>query len=269
MDIFESKGKIEKKLTLRERFYDKKHRMKIKRSEEYEVLEEVFDKPTLMTIYHLLNKGVIDRFFGVVNAGKESKIYHAIDQQGRELAVKIYLTVSAEFRRGMLPYIEGDIRFSRVKKSTYSLIYIWALKEFKNLQKAYSAGVRVPKPRSVEKNVLLMEFIGEKGVSAPLLKEAELTKPNSSYKKLIESIKILYHKSELVHGDLSEYNVMVNGDELVIFDMSQSVLTNHPLAKQLLRRDIVNINRFFNKIGVKIKPENEIYEWIVGNEFKS
>lgn len=266
MDINEAKGKVEEKLAFRERNYEKKHRMKIKRSEDYQVLEEVFDKPTLMSLYHLINKGIIDRFFGVVNAGKESKIYHALNRRGEELAVKIYLTVSAEFKKGMIPYIEGDIRFRHVKKSTYSLVYAWALKEFKNLSKAYDTGIRVPKPYTVEKNVLVIEFIGEDGVPAPLIKDVELSNPASVYEKLLGNIKTLYRKSALVHGDLSEYNIMMKNDELVIFDMSQSVLTSHPLADQLLRRDIANVNHFFSKIGVKVKSENEIYNWVVGNE---
>ncbi len=265
MDINKIKGKIEKKLILSERSYEKKHRMKIKRSEDYQVLEEVFDKPTLMTLYHLINKGAIDHFSGVVNAGKESKVYHATNPKGEELAVKIYLTVSAEFKRGMIPYIEGDIRFFHIKKKTYSLVYAWALKEFRNLSTAHHIGVRVPKPYSVEKNVLLLEFIGKKGIPAPLLKDVSISKPTSIYEDLLENIKVLYRDGELVHGDLSEYNIMMNENELVIFDMSQSVLTSHPLADQLLRRDIANINRYFSKINVKTKSEKEIHRWIIGN----
>ena len=211
----------------------------------------------------MLNKGVIGRFYGTVNAGKESKVYWATTPKSEDLAVKIYLTISAEFKKGMLSYVASDIRFSHVKRNTYSLVYAWALKEFKNLNSAYKAGVNVPKPLLVKKNVLIMKFIGKDGVSAPLLKDAELRKPHKIYKDLMENIKTLYKEGGLVHGDLSEYNVMLNDGRLVIFDMSQSTLKNHPLAEQFLRRDITNINRFFNKKGVKIKPENDIYEWII------
>ena len=236
--------------------------------EEGEVLEEVFDKPTLMTLYRLMNKGVIEHLFGVVKSGKEAKIYRGITPNGEELAVKIYLTVSAEFRKGMLPYIEGDIRFSHVKRDTRSLIYAWAVKEFRNLKKAWEIGVRVPKPYAVENNVLVMEFIGKEGIPAPLLKDVEPSNPQKIYRKLLDYIKTLYRDVELVHGDLSEYNIMVLDDEPVIFDMSQAVLLSHPMADQLLKRDILNLNRFFKKLGVKTKPENEIYGWIVENESK-
>ena len=70
-------------------------------------------------------------------AGKESKLYWGKDKEGNNLAIKIFLTVSAEFKKGMLIYIQGDPRFTRVKRDTRSLIYLWAQKEFKNLHTAF------------------------------------------------------------------------------------------------------------------------------------
>jgi len=170
--------------------------MKEKRSEDYEAFEEVFDKPTLMTIYELMNKGEIDEIFGAVKAGKESKIYWGKNPDGEELAIKIYLTVSYEFRKGMLTYITGDPRFKHVKRDPRSLIYAWARKEFRNLTEAQEAKVRVPKPYNVQNNVLLMEFIGKNGVSAPLLREVELRNPEKVYRSLMFNVKRLYRKAK-------------------------------------------------------------------------
>ncbi|NIO22159.1 MAG: serine protein kinase RIO, partial [Candidatus Aenigmarchaeota archaeon] len=72
-------------------------------SEELEVLEEVFDRSTLMILYKMLNNNVISKVFGVVKSGKESRIYKGEDSEGKELALKIYLVVSSEFRKGILP----------------------------------------------------------------------------------------------------------------------------------------------------------------------
>ncbi|MEM3737032.1 MAG: serine protein kinase RIO [Candidatus Bathyarchaeia archaeon] len=261
-----AEGKFQKKLDRDERLYDVTQRMKIKRSEDYDVLEEVFDKPTLMTLYHLINKGVIDRLYGVVKSGKEARIYRGLNKSGRELAVKIYLVASAEFRKGMLQYIEGDRRFGKVKRDSRNLIYTWALKEFKNLEKAYSVGVRVPQPYAVENNVLVMEFIGSNGIPAPLLREAELHDPSRVYKKLLEYVKILYRDASLVHGDLSGFNVMVVNDEPVIFDLSQAVLLTHPMASQLLYRDLVNLANFFKHLGVEVEPVEVTYIWVTGSK---
>ena len=163
--------KIEEKLRLREHRYTTEQLMKHKRSEEWEVLEEVFDKPTLFQLYDFLNNKKLSKIYGVISAGKESKVFLGQSFSGEEVAIKIFLTISSEIKKGILQYIEGDPRFPNIKKDTRSLIYLWARKEFKNLMKAYKAGITVPKPITVSRNVLLMRFIGVNGTPAPLLKE--------------------------------------------------------------------------------------------------
>ncbi|MEM3699627.1 MAG: serine protein kinase RIO [Candidatus Bathyarchaeia archaeon] len=253
---------IEKRLHRKEKEYETEQLMKEKRSEEYEVLEEVFDRSTLMVIYDFLNKGTIDEIHGVVKAGKESRVYWGKDKEGRELAIKIYLTVSAEFRKGMLKYIEGDPRFKGVRHDTRSLIFAWAQKEFKNLELATLAGVRVPKPIAVKNNVLIMEFIGKNGVSALSMKEQPPKNPEKTYKTLLTYLKRLYNKAELVHGDLSEYNIMIWKNKPVIFDMSQAVPLSHPMADFLLHRDLTNLNRYFSRLGVNVLSTEECYRRI-------
>lgn len=258
--------KVDKKLLRKEKLYETKRLMKEKRGDEYEVLEEVFDRSTLMVIYDFMNKGKIDEIHGVVNAGKEARIYWGKDREGRELAIKIYLTVSAEFKKGMLPYIRGDPRFTHVRKDTRSLIYAWAQKEFKNLQRAMEAGVRVPEPIAVSKNVLIMSFIGKNGVNAPLLKEVSLKNPKQIYRRLLTYVKKLYQKAKLVHADLSEYNVMIWRNAPVLFDVSQAVTLDHPMADQFLRRDLENLYRYFKKLSVDVLSVEEMYRRVTGGK---
>jgi RIO kinase 1 len=236
--------------------------MKTKRSEDYQVIEEVFDKPTLLVIYGFMNNGVIDEIHGVVNAGKEARVYWGKDPQGNELAIKIYLTSSADFKKGMIPYIEGDQRFAHVRKDTRSLIYTWAQKEYKNLQRAKEAGVNVPEALAVQKNVLIMNFIGKNGKRAPLMKETTLEDPEKVFKILLTYMRRLYSKGGLVHADLSEYNVMMWKKKPVIFDVAQSVLVKHPMADKFLRRDIENLHKYFNRKVPDIPSVDEMYERI-------
>ncbi|MEM1550470.1 MAG: serine protein kinase RIO, partial [Candidatus Bathyarchaeia archaeon] len=233
-------------------------------SEEYEVLEEVFDKSTLMTIYELMNDGVIKEIHGVVDSGKESRVYWGIGPNDKEIAIKIFLTVSADFRRGRLPYIVGDPRFKSVKRDIRYLVYQWAQKEFRNLKLAYEARVRVPYPIAIKKNVLVMKFIGRNGASAPLLKDSRLGNPERIYRNILLHLKRLYKDAKLVHGDLSEYNIMVWRGRPVLFDFSQAVSIEHPAANQFLIRDIENINRFFSKIGINVIDVEEIYRVVTG-----
>jgi len=246
---------------------EKRDKMLIKDfSSERAVMEEVFDRYTLMTIYDFLNNRIIDEIYGVVKAGKEARIYWGRDPDGRELAIKIYLTTSAEFKKGMVPYIEGDPRFAHIRRDTRSLVYAWAQKEFKNLQRAYEVGVKVPKPIAVDNNVLIMEFIGKNGVSAPLMKEVPPKKPEKVYRQLLTYLRRLYRKAGLVHADLSEYNIMIWNDKPVLFDVSQAVPLEHPMADQFFLRDLENLHRYFKKLDVGVLSVEEMYKRVTGGK---
>jgi RIO kinase 1 len=233
-------------------------------SKERATVEEVFDQATRMIVFDLMNAGRLNELNGVVSSGKEARVYWGTTKEGKDLAVKIYLTSSAEFKRGMHKYIEGDPRFKDVKHDTRSLISVWAQKEFRNLGEADAAKVRVPKPIAVKSNVVIMEFIGKKGVSAPSLKEQPPENPEKVYKLIVTYIKRLYQDAKIVHGDLSEYNIMMWKGRPVVFDVSQSVNIQHPLADFMLRRDIENVNRYFSRLNVKVIPIEELYKLVVG-----
>jgi RIO kinase 1 len=257
--------KARKKLAHKEKTIERRDKMLVHDfSSERATVEEVFDQATRMVIYELLNSGVLDEVNGVVNAGKEARVYWGKNKEGNDLAVKIYLTTSAEFRKGMFKYIEGDYRFKGIKHDTRSMIFAWAQKEFRNLEQAFRAKVRVPKPVAVKNNVLVMEFIGKDGVNAPSLKEQAPDDPEKVYGVLLTFLKRLYRKADLVHGDLSEYNVMMWKGKPVIFDVAQAVPTSHPMAAFFLRRDLTNVNRFFSRLGVKVLSVEEAYKRVVG-----
>ena len=69
---------------------------------------------------------------------------------------------------------------------------------------------------------------------------------------LLEYIRRLYQEAGLVHGDISEYNVMVWRGKPVLFDLAQAVLLSHPLANTFLDRDLRNLHRYFKKLGVQV-----------------
>lgn len=252
-------------LELREKLIEKLQRMKVKRSEDFQVFSEVFNMEVLMQLYRLLKNGVLKEFNGEISSGKESKVYHAVAKGSVEVAVKIYLTVNTEIRQMMLKYISGDKRFEKMKSGSRSLVYTWARKEYANLSAMYEAGLPVPKPILVQKNILVMTFIGENGQRAPLLKELpELKKPDKTYMEIIDFIVKSLNKAKLVHSDLSEYNVMIWNEKPFIIDLSQAVPVTHPLAEEFLRRDVENINRFFMKRRWidKIIPVEEVIDRI-------
>jgi len=77
-------------------------------------------------------------------------------------------------------------------------------------------------------------------------------------------IRQLYKKADLVHADLSEYNILKPAPkERVLFDMGSAVLSSHPESKELLLRDITNMVRFFKKRGVYQKEPEQILETVL------
>ncbi|MCD6341002.1 MAG: serine protein kinase RIO, partial [Desulfurococcales archaeon] len=130
------------------------------------------------------------------------------------------------------------------------------------------AGVSVPKPITQLENVLVMEFIGEKGKRAPLLKEVELSDEEyyEIFKNLIKDVRKMYQVAGLVHGDLSEYNVMIWKGRHYIIDVSQAVKVTHPNAHEFLVRDLRNIRRFFaDEIGLDIPSLEELYNYVISD----
>jgi len=245
--------------------YEVQELMKEKRSEELESLEEVFDRSTLMIVYKLLNRGDLKNIHGVLRSGKEARIYWGLGKDSRQVAIKIFLTTSREFKGGRLAYIQGDQRFKNARRDTRSLVNLWTLKEYRNLQQAKSGGVRVPAPVKVMGNVLLMEFIGgSDGRPAPLLRETPLDHPAKVYDKIAESVRRLYQKAQLVHGDLSEYNIMMDGLEPVLIDFAQAVTVEHQMAQIFLERDLAQLNQYFGKIGVTVAPLERLKKWVTG-----
>lgn len=228
--------------------------------EEKEAFEEVFDKRTMMTLYEIVKKKIIYRLNGAIGSGKESKIFYGTDYSGKEVAVKIFLTTTAEFKK-RLPYILGDKRFEGGKRGGHFLIKLWARKEYVNLQTAYNNGVSVPKPIIVLNNVLVMEFIGKDGRRAPLLSEVKPTK--TDYLKVIRMIRKLYLKAKLVHADLSEHNIFKLGSKIYFFDFGSAVESEHPNALEFLYRDIRNVNKFFLKNGIEVWDENKVLKGVV------
>lgn len=250
--------KIDEKLKKREERYDRERRFRIKSSEDLETLEEVFDKRTLLTILKILNIGKLKEITGVLKAGKESRVYHGLDPEGKEVAVKIFLTSSNIFRQGRLKYIQGDPRFKDIPHDTRTLVDMWALKEYKNLELAGQA-IKVPTPIYVEKNVILLEFIGSDGKSGPHLRDVPLEAPAGWYKKTLEMLKDLHDKVKLVHGDLSEYNILVPDGYPVFIDFAQAVTMEHPEARLFLKRDVENLNHYFEGLGVKTRPFEKVF----------
>lgn len=208
----------------------------------------------------MITDHVISYVNGAVSAGKESVLFWGVDENQKNVALKIYLVSTSNFKKRE-PYILGDPRFSNVKKGTKNLVYLWAKKEFRNLSQCYDAGLPVPEPILVTNNVLAMNFIGNNGSPSKTMLESQVDE--NDYLQSLSILQDLYQKAKLVHGDYSEYNIFKTENGLVVFDLGSAVDLRHPNSLEFLKRDISNINRFFNKRGISVKDPDVVYEEIV------
>ena len=223
------------------------------------VVNEVLDKTTVLQLYDLINSKIISYVNGVVKAGKESVVFWAKDPEDNDIALKIYLVTTSNFKKRS-QYVIGDPRFVSIKKGTKNMVYLWARKEFQNISKCYDCGISVVKPRHVSKNILIMDFEGNYGTPENTLLESEIDEKD--YQQSISLITDLYQKAKLVHGDFSEYNIFKTNNGLKVFDLGSAVDTTHPNMRDFLKRDINNITNFFVKRGLTVENPADILERI-------
>jgi RIO kinase 1 len=234
--------------------------IRIKDADQFKVREDVFDDVTLLALYKLVHKKWLSVIGGSISTGKEANVFYG-ERDGAEIAIKIYRIRTANFTT-MSSYIIGDRRFSHVKKAKKELIFAWTRKEFSNLVRARDAGIAVPEPLVWDRNILIMSFIGEREIPFPQLRNVELENPAETYTQIMSIIDTLYKKAELVHADLSEFNILY-GDKPYLIDMGQSVTRDHPRALPFLMRDIRNINRFF-KNRCDVRTDVEFFNAVTG-----
>ena len=214
-------------------------------------LDEVFDENTLITIYKLMTRGVLERLDFPISTGKEGNVFLGMTGDNERVAVKIYRTSNATYRT-LARYIEDDPRFRKVKRNRRALIKEWARKEFQNLHRYAKADLPVPEPVAVLNNVLVMGYVSLDGAPAPQLRNAELApkEMRSAFESAADFIVRGYGEAKLVHGDLSEFNILISDTGPVVIDVGQAVLANYAMAPVYLKRDAENIRRYFRKNGV-------------------
>ena len=224
--------------------------------ERFKTAQGVFDEFTNRTLFELESRNHFEEMVSPLKVGKESNVFLA--QKGKKkVIVKIYRVQTCDFKR-MFEYIRQDPRFQYLQQHRRAIILAWVQREYKNLMKAYHAGVRVPKPLAVMNNILVEEMIGDDEPALPL-KDTHPENPGEFLDLIIADMKKMYKKG-LIHGDLSSFNIL-NWNEVPYFiDFSQSTMIKAPNSHELLVRDVKNVCQFFRKLGVKVDAEDILKE---------
>ena len=200
----------------------------------------------------LINDGVIDEVLRPLKSGKEATVY--VVRTGSELrCAKAYKNMAQRSFQQRARYQEGrQVRGSRAQRAIgkhskfgrKEAEAAWKNTEVDALYQLQAAGVRVPRPYAYIDGVLVMELVtGIDGGAAPGLGTVELTaaQARSHHAFLVQQVQLMLC-SGLIHGDLSEYNVLVDSHGPVIIDLPQAVNAAGNLsARALLLRDVANI----------------------------
>jgi RIO kinase 1 len=231
--------------------------------EKFKTYGNVFDQFTLRNLFKLSSQGHFDELESPISIGKEANIFSAKRNDGSRVIIKIYRLETCDFNR-MYDYLKYDARYNSTKSKKREIIFTWTQREFRNLLKAREAGVRVPLPITCLFNILVLEYIGDEGEfpnTAPKLKDSPPENPQEFLDKIIEYMKKMQKKG-IVHGDLSEFNILNFHEKPVIIDMSQATVIESQNALELLVRDIRNVSKYFKKQGIKV-DEDKIKEEIL------
>jgi RIO kinase 1 len=225
----------------------------------------------------ITDDAAIDTELGVLKTGKEADVFlieRAVPDQPHKtsvLAAKRYRSAEhRQFHRDS-SYVEGRrSRRSRdnraVAKGTDFGRQIasgqWAAAEFGALSSLWSAGVPVPYPVQIDGTEILMEYIEVDGAAAPRLAQARPSRAvlEGYFEQLREAMGVLARRG-LAHGDLSPYNILAQGDRVVIIDLPQVLdIVGNPNGVEFLQRDCRNVCSWFVSRGLQVDAEELLSE---------
>ena len=259
--------------------------------------EQVLDPRTRLILFKLVSTAFVDKIDGCLSTGKEANVYYAkagkhgrtmstqiqgssakkdpdaptILQPVEEFAVKIFKTSILVFK-DRDKYVSGEPRWRKgyCKSNPRKMVNTWAEKELRNYRRIYAAGIRCPRPVLLKGHVLIMEFLGRDGWPSPRIRDASLSERRlrEAYVQTISIMRRMFQRCKLVHGDLSEYNLLWHGGEVYVIDVSQSVESDHPSALDFLRKDCANVNDYFRRAGgLNVMSTRQLFEFVTSTVF--
>ena len=213
------------------------------------------------------DEGWITEVIRSVKSGKEATVYlcRAGARTGEELvAAKVYRSLNQRGFKNAAVYWEGGMRaMSRRTKAAIArrsdrgrevLFSAWISREKETLEALHRIGANVPRPITHLSTAFLMAWIGDEEEAAPQLRQVHFDDPDKAgriFDFLVSQVE-LWLAHDLVHGDLSEYNILFWRGRPIVIDFPQAVDPRfNRNAYSLLQRDLTNIARHFERFGVR------------------
>ena len=216
----------------------------------------------------LIGDGILEEVIRPLQSGKEAQVF-IVRYEGNLCVAKVYKKSTNRSFKNRAVYTEGrKVRNSRQqrameKKSSFgkeALENEWYQSEYQMLQRLSGTNLRIPECYSFIDNVLIMEFIQKTaGEPAPRLADIQFT-PEEAERTLLFLVKqvVIMLCSGVVHGDLSDFNILMADEGPVIIDFPQAIDTAHNRnARNLLVRDVRNLTSFMGRFAPHLK--NRLY----------
>ncbi|MCE4625610.1 MAG: serine/threonine protein kinase [Desulfurococcales archaeon] len=197
----------------------------------------------ILALSALVAREVISRLGDTIGVGKEGRIYLAESPAGDLVVVKFHREGRRSFQhiRKLRSYAMQVPR-----KSWFRVAKLVGEREFKVLAALKDEGAKVPNPIAWNRHAVVQEFIP--GVELYRVRDLSVDEAEKILNDIIDTLAIAYQRVGVVHGDLSEYNVLVTEDiEAYIIDWPQFVYKDEPGADELLLRDVRYIANFFKR----------------------
>lgn len=212
----------------------------------------------------LVEEGLLDEVIGQLMSGKEATVY--VVRCGDAIrCAKVYKEANQRSFRKNASYQEGrKVKNSRQarameKGSRYGRKMqeeVWQNAEVDALYRLAAAGVRVPQPHICFEGVLLMDLVVDaEGHAAPRLNDVELSAELAlEYHTLLVNQVVRMLCAGIIHGDLSEYNILVGEGGPVIIDLPQAIdAAGNSNAAEMLERDVINLRTYFSAFAPALK----------------
>ena len=211
----------------------------------------------------LVRDGLIDEVLRPLKSGKEAAVY-VVRSEGEIRCAKVYKDASQRSFQQQTVYQEGrKVRNSRQARAMQKGSRFgekqqeaaWQNAEVEALYQLAAVGVRVPKPYNFIEGVLLMELVTDAdGNAAPRLNDLDLSREQAlEYHAILIKEVVRMLCAGLVHGDLSEYNILIDTHGPVVIDLPQAVnAAANNNAAQMLERDVNNLANYFGQFASEL-----------------